>query len=184
MVGGLARDARANDPWIVRRQLEEHLPGVAHPHVADSFSVDVGMKSHVAQDGQLIFVLEGSAIHEVHALTPIDDERPAAVKAQLDFAAVAPPGTGVTGVEQAIHHVGVSAQPRTEPLDPATTVSVGEKDEGELPVVRGSAQRVGRRETVEGLCQVDACRPTRAGHLLNEKRLREFDDHGGISLDR
>ena len=122
---------------------------MADADVPEPPGVDLRVRGDVAEDGEFILELQRPAVHQLHALPVVDDERAAAVITELDLGAVAPPRAGVPGPQQPLHDVAVGQQASLQPGDPAAAVTVGEEDEREAALVGRRPQRVRRVQAVQ-----------------------------------
>ena len=129
VVGRLGRDPGAQQAGVVGEQLEEHLAGVADTEVEQVVGVDGGMPGDVAEDRDLVLVLQRCAVEQPHALPHVGVQRAAVVVPELDLGAVAGPGAGIPRVEEHVGHVAEAVHPVVQPRHPAATVAVGDQDE-------------------------------------------------------
>src|SRR5215469_18347751 len=97
--------------------------------------VHLRMPANVLEDGDLILKLEGRAVHHLHALTPIDHERAAAVEAEVDLGAVPPPPARVAISKEPPCDVRACVHPLPQPADPTPSVAVTKKDEREPALI-------------------------------------------------
>ena len=167
----LGGDPGAQQPVVLREQLEEHLAGVADAEVEQPVGVDLRVRGNVTKHRDLVLVLQWRPVHQLHPLPAAGPQPAAGLVAELHLCPVARPRAGVARLEEHVGDVAEAVHPVTQPVEATTAVAVGDVHERVRAGPRRHPQGVRRVQPVERLGEPVVGRAVGAGELFDQQVL-------------
>ncbi len=165
--GRLAGDHRP-DAAIFGGDLQRHLAAMAHAHIADPLRIDEGQRLGVLGDGDEVLIFQRPAVQQLPPLPDVLDQRPHPVIGVVHLGAVARPGDGIAGIEEALLRPALVVGEIADHSHAAAAIAGGEQHQRERPLPGRHAQPDGRIEAVAHLDIDEMDRPVGAGDRLGD----------------